>query len=357
MSRKAKILVIGDVMLDHYVYGSVDRMSPEAPVPVLDVEKEEGFPGGAGIVASALAALGADVSFLSVVGDDAAARDVEKLLAKQGVSASLEKESGRKTTVKTRFVDHSLKVDAETGLRRHGFTMLLRADNETHQGIRPGTETALFAALEIEAAELRGARGRKVFDIIIVSDYAKGLLTKSLITRVLAFARTKKKKVVVDTKGDISAYKGDNVILVPNLHELGAASSVKEMKNDDDEVRNCALALSKSSGSVVVVKRSGKGASIAEAAFKAAGTAKTTGTGSFRTYPSLIKPEEVVNVSGAGDIFVAIFTLALASGKSMDEAVKLANAGCAKAIAKQHPSITKAELPGLTAATGAAQDG
>ncbi len=338
MSRKAKILVIGDVMLDHYVYGSVNRMSPEAPVPVLDVEKEEGFPGGAGIVASALAALGADVSFLSAVGDDAAAGDVEKLLAKQGVSASLEKESGRKTTVKTRFV--------RTNPR---FEMLLRADSETREGIRPGTETALFAALEIEAAELRGVKGRKVFDIIIVSDYAKGLLTGSMIAKVLGFARAKGKRVVVDTKGDIRAYKGDNVILVPNLHELGLASG-REIPNEDAGVREAALALSKSSGSVVVVKRSGKGASIAEAASKAAGT------GSFRTYPSMVKPEDVVNVSGAGDIFVAIFTLALASGKSMDDAVKLANLGCAKAIAKQHPSITSAELSGLTAGAGNAQD-
>jgi D-beta-D-heptose 7-phosphate kinase / D-beta-D-heptose 1-phosphate adenosyltransferase len=204
------------------------------------------------------------------------------------------------------------------------FEMLLRADSETRTEIKAATEKALLDVLE-KAAE--GA------DHIVISDYAKGMLSRNLIESALASARAKGKKVVVDTKGDISAYKGGNVILVPNLHELGAASK-KEMKNDDADVRTAALALSKSNGSTVVVKRSGKGASIADAS-----------AGAFRTWPSMAKG--VVNVSGAGDIFVAIFTLALASGKGMDDAVKLANAGCAKAIAKQHPSITKAELPEL----------
>jgi D-beta-D-heptose 7-phosphate kinase / D-beta-D-heptose 1-phosphate adenosyltransferase len=308
-----KILVIGDVMLDHYVYGVVSRMSPEAPVPVLDVEKEEFFPGGAGIVASALAGLGVHVHFLSVVGMDVPAAGILKLLSEAGVSF-LPIEEARKTTLKTRFVK-----------TKPLFQMLLRADSETRQPISAAAERAVLERLESAAKDA---------DFIIISDYAKGMLTKKLAEGVLAFARAKGKRVVVDTKGDISAYTGGNVILVPNLHELGAASGAKDMKNEDAEVRACALALSKSSGSVVVVKRSGKGASIADAK-----------ANSFRTWPSMAKG--VVNVSGAGDIFVAIFTLALASGKSMDEAVKLANAGCAKAITKQHPSITKAELPEL----------
>lgn len=310
MFKKAKILIIGDLMLDHYVYGVVNRVSPEAPVPVLDVEKEEEFLGGAGVVASNLLALGARVQFLSVVGDDPAAVQVRTLLSAQGVPCIVVSEKGRKTTMKKRFIK-----------TQPSFEMLLRADSETRQDIKATTESALLDMLE-KAAE--GA------DFLIISDYAKGMLTKNLIGKILAFSRANGKHVVVDTKGDISAYGGDNVILVPNLHELGAASR-KEMANEDAGVRAAALALSKSSGSMVVVKRSGKGASIADGK-----------SGTFRTCPSMAK--DVVNVSGAGDIFVAIFTLALASGKNMDEAVKLANLGCAKAIAKQHPSITAAEL-------------
>jgi D-beta-D-heptose 7-phosphate kinase/D-beta-D-heptose 1-phosphate adenosyltransferase len=309
MFKNAKILVIGDVMLDHYVYGVVNRMSPEAPVPVLEVEKEEFFPGGAGIVASALTNLGASVTFLSVIGDDPEAAQVRSLCG-SSLMASVEK--GRKTTVKTRFID-----------RKKEFLMLLRADRETRASILPETEDSVLALLEDAA---KGA------DCIIISDYAKGMLTKKLVDAASRPARASGKRVVVDTKGDISAYRGSNAILVPNLHELGAASG-GEIKNEDAPVRTAALALSKSSGSVVVVKRSGKGASIADAE-----------TGSFRTYPSMAKA--VANVSGAGDIFVAIFTLALASGKTLEEAVKLANAGCARAIAKQHPSITARELEG-----------
>ncbi len=310
MFKKAKILVIGDVMLDHYVYGVVNRISPEAPVPVLDVEKEEEFLGGAGIVVSALSALGARPSFISVVGDDQAAVQVRKLLAAQAVPAIVVSEKDRKTTVKKRFIKTQPR-----------FEMLLRADSETRQDIKTTTESTLLGMLE-KAAE--GA------DFLVISDYAKGMLTKRLIAEVLEFAAGKGKRVVVDTKGDIRAYKGSNVILVPNLHELGLAFR-KEIKNEDADVLQCALDLSKSSGSAVVVKRSGKGASIAEGK-----------TSSFRTHPSVAK--DVVNVSGAGDIFVAVFTLALVSGNNMDDAVKLANAGCAKAIAKQHPSLTAAEL-------------
>jgi sugar/nucleoside kinase (ribokinase family) len=124
---------------------------------------------------------------------------------------------------------------------------------------------------------------------------------------------------------------------VPNLHELGAASK-KELKNEDADVRAAALALSRSNGSTVVVKRSGKGASIADGK-----------AGAFTTYPSVAG--DVVNVSGAGDIFVAAFTLALASGKELDGAVKLANACCATAIAKQHPAITAEELEKIMSQT------
>jgi D-beta-D-heptose 7-phosphate kinase/D-beta-D-heptose 1-phosphate adenosyltransferase len=262
-------------------------------------------------VATNLRNLGAEVSFLSVVGDDGAADEVRELLSGQQVPDSLAVEAGRKTTLKERFIK----------IKPH-FEMLLRADSETSRPINPATENGLLGKLE-KAAD--GA------DLVVISDYAKGVLTKKMIAGTLKSA--KGKKVIVDTKGDITAYKGGNVILVPNLHELGAASG-KEIANEDATVRAAALALSKSNGSLVVVKRSGKGASIADAS-----------SGSFSTWPSMAK--EVVNVSGAGDIFVAIFTLALASGKSMDDAVKLANEGCAKAISKQHPSITRAELPRL----------
>jgi D-beta-D-heptose 7-phosphate kinase/D-beta-D-heptose 1-phosphate adenosyltransferase len=307
---KSKIIVIGDVMLDHYIYGSVDRICPEAPVPVLEKENENTFVGAAGLVASNLRALGTDVALFSVIGDDAGAGRMRELLAAQDIPDTLSVEKGRKTTLKERFIATSPH-----------FQMLLRTDSESRADIKPSTEADLLGRLGAERAEF-----------LILADYNKGVLTPKAVREAIALAGKKGMKVIVDTKKDLNLYKGAYAV-VPNVHELCLAFAQKT-DNDDPVVRNLSEKLGKSLGCVVVVKRGAKGASI-------------LADGKFRTYPALAKAGEIVNVSGAGDIFVAILTIALASGKTLDDAVKLANVGCAKAIAKQHPSISREELPEL----------
>ncbi|PKQ01912.1 MAG: bifunctional heptose 7-phosphate kinase/heptose 1-phosphate adenyltransferase, partial [Alphaproteobacteria bacterium HGW-Alphaproteobacteria-12] len=147
---KARVALAGDVMLDRFIYGHVERISPEAPIPVLRVETERVMPGGAGNVARNLAALGADVMFLSVVGGDEAGAEVKAALQEPGIEARLTSVPGRVTTVKTRFVAMSQQI--------------LRADRETTQPLEAGAAEKLIAALK---AALPGRQ------VLILSDYGK----------------------------------------------------------------------------------------------------------------------------------------------------------------------------------------
>ena len=308
MFKKAKMLVLGDVMIDHYVYGSVDRISPEAPVPVLNRESEDIFLGGAGGVASSLRTLGADVDLISVVGADGESSTVRRLLSENRISDdALLTEKGRHTIIKQRFVATSPY-----------FQMLLRLDSESKENIKSQTEQSILHEVK---KRIDGA------DFIVISDYNKGLLTYRVIEAIIPLAKEKGKKIIVDTKRSLYDYKGVYLI-APNTRELCLNFGLKNT-NDDDRILPSAVKLSKTLGSIVVVKRGSKGATIADG--------KNT-----RTYPSLA--QKILNVSGAGDIFVAVLSMALASGQTVDEAVKLANAGCAKAIAKKHPAITLEEL-------------
>jgi len=306
--KKAKILVIGDVMIDRYIYGNVERISPEAPVPVLHKNDESSFLGGAGLVVSNLKSLGADVDFIAVVGKDKEYLDMKRLLSEKKIPEDgLICEEGRHTTIKTRFVAASPH-----------FQMLLRLDNETKDDIRPETERKIIDQVK---------RGMSRAAFVIVSDYNKGVLTTKVIDAILMEAKKSRKKVIVDTKKSLHGYKG-SYLVAPNTTELCLAFGLKNT-NEDDVVLPNAIRLSKELGCVVVVKRSGKGATIAD-------------SHGIRTYPSLAG--NVINVSGAGDIFVSILTMALASDQPLNEAVKMANLGCGKAIAKKHPSITPEDL-------------
>jgi len=306
--KKAQILVIGDVMIDHYVYGSVERISPEAPVPVLIKEDENTFLGGAGLVTTNLRNLGASVDLVGVIGEDEEAPIVRKYLSDKNISdQNLIVEKGRPTTIKKRFVA-TLPY----------FQQLLRLDNERRENVKPETEQKI---IENVKQKMDGS------DLVVISDYNKGILTAKVIESVIALAKEKGKKILVDTKRSLYDYKGVYLI-APNTRELCLAFGLKNT-NDDALILPEAVKLSKALGSIVVVKRGGKGATIAD----------DDGT---RTYPS--KAEKIVNVSGAGDIFLATLAMALASGQNIDDAVKTANLGCGKAIAKRHPLVTLEDL-------------
>ena len=194
----APVLCVGDAMLDRFVYGSVDRISPEAPIPVLRVKGESVMPGAAGNVAANLVALGASVRLASVVGDDGPGRALEKhLQTLTGTVPLLIVEPGRETTVKTRYVAAAQQ--------------LLRADRES---LVPISATTIERLNQGIAGALNDCRA------VILSDYGKGVLTQHVIDQTIAAARNAGCPVIVDPKGDdYTRYRGATVV-TPNRKEL-----------------------------------------------------------------------------------------------------------------------------------------
>src|SRR5690348_14791427 len=198
-----RILCVGDVMLDHYVYGQVERVSPEAPIPVLRVEREERTLGGAGNVVRNLHALGLRPCFVSVTGNDPAGREVGQLVARLGgAEAHVLTDRGRTTTLKTRYVA--------------GTQQMLRADREQAAPLA-GTLRQDFLAMVRQLLPQH--------QVLIISDYAKGVLADGVAAEIIAAARAAGLAVVVDPKGsDYRSYQGASVIK-PNRRELGAAAN------------------------------------------------------------------------------------------------------------------------------------
>jgi D-beta-D-heptose 7-phosphate kinase/D-beta-D-heptose 1-phosphate adenosyltransferase len=202
--RNARVLCIGDVMLDHYVYGEVDRLSPEAPVPVLSVDSETYSLGGAGNVLRNLVALGAGISFVSVVGNDDAGREVQNLLsALDGAEIHVLVQPHCKTTVKTRFI----------AVNQH----LLRADRESTTPLGPYVRDDLLRL----AHELVTSHG-----VVVISDYAKGVLTDGVAFEIIKEAREAGALVVVEPKGgDHIRYRGADLVM-PGRRELAEATGM-----------------------------------------------------------------------------------------------------------------------------------
>src|SRR5580658_7035225 len=195
---RASVLVVGDVMLDRYVYGQVTRISPEAPVPILSVEREVAYPGGAGNVVRNLTALGAAVALVSVVGDDQAGADLTGLVGGQpGVEPWLLVQGGRTTTMKTRLVA--------------GGQHLLRTDREVTTPINPRLAERMISI----ASDAMAATG-----VTVLSDYRKGLLAGDVAARLIAAAHALGRKVIVDPKGsDHARYAGADII-IPSRRDL-----------------------------------------------------------------------------------------------------------------------------------------
>jgi len=202
--KSARVLCIGDAMLDHYVYGEVDRLSPEAPVPVLVIDSETRSLGGAGNVLRNLAALGAGMSFVSVVGNDDAGREIQNLLAElDGAEMHVLVQPQRMTTVKTRFI----------AVNQH----LLRADRESAIPLGPYIRDDLLRL----ARELVTGH-----DVVVISDYAKGVLTDGVALEIIREAQEAGARVVVEPRGgDLIRYRGADV-LTPTRRELAQATGM-----------------------------------------------------------------------------------------------------------------------------------
>jgi len=206
------ILVIGDLMIDHYLWGNCERISPEAPVQVVDIQKETTTLGGAGNVINNLKSLGASVTVLSVVGQDEVSHELKQMLDKIDTTSFLVEEKNRKTSKKSRIMASNSQV--------------VRYDNESKNDISSESEQKLISKFENELDK---------FDVILFSDYGKGVLTDTLTKELLKISKAKNKKVLVDPKGDdYSKYSGA-YLLTPNKSEAQLATSIKI--NDENYIK------------------------------------------------------------------------------------------------------------------------
>ena len=287
--KKAPVLVIGDIMLDKFIYGNVDRISPESPVPVLSIKREDEMLGGAGNALANLAGLQTNPNIISVIGDDDAGEAIKSRLKLLGVDDShLVIEKNRPTTVKTRYLA--------------GHQQLLRTDFE-HK--TPITEQTANTVLENAKSIISKVKA------VILSDYGKGLLSRDLIAQIIELANTSDIPVIVDPKGqDFSIYKGATAI-TPNKKELSEATQGHAVSNDS-EVIEAANSLIENCGiKAVVATRSKDGMSVIEAGKDPA---------HFRSADI-----EVYDVSGAGDSVIATIASSIAAGATLQEAASLAN--------------------------------
>ncbi len=279
--RQARLLVVGDVMLDRYWFGDTERISPEAPVPVVLVSKDDERLGGAANVARNAASIGAKISILGVVGDDEPGRRVEELLKAQGVNSYLQRDPSLPTTVKLRVVARQQQ--------------LIRLDFE-----KAPTHEALLNKLEQFQSLLPEV------DVVILSDYGKGGLTH--VTKMIAAARAAGKVVLVDPKGDdYSKYEGASII-TPNRSELRQV--VGRWKDEADLTARAQALREKLKLDALLLTRSEEGMSL----FTAQGVEHVKADA-----------REVYDVSGAGDTVIAAMAVALAAKWPPGQAMKLAN--------------------------------
>ena len=301
---RARVLCIGDAMIDHYISGRVNRISPEAPVPVLEIESEEQRLGGAGNVLRNLHALGCECCFISVTGTDAAGRDLSRMVTELGaIEAHVMAERGRTTTVKTRFI-------ADT-------QQLLRADRERVMPLPAALRVEFLKLVEMSCGHYR---------FVIVSDYAKGVLGDGLAGEIIACARSAGATVIVDPKSaDYGVYRGASV-LKPNRRELGAAAGRTVQEADDVIAAARALMAAHEIGAMLVT--CGKDGMI----LVERGAAHRLSTAA----------REVYDVSGAGDTVVAVLGAALAAGASLKDAAELANEAAGIVVGKVGTAIVPA---------------
>lgn len=288
--RRARVLVVGDVMLDRYWFGDVGRISPEAPVPIVKVDRIEERPGGAANVARNAAALGARVSLLSVVGRDEAGTRLRALLREDGVSSHLQVDRGITTTIKLRVIGRAQQ--------------LLRVDFET----QPGKE-ALASKLREFSRLLRAA------DVVILSDYGKGGLEH--VARMIQMARRARKPVLVDPKGDdYSRYRGASLV-TPNRSEF---RQVAGRWRTEAELSESAQNLRRRLGiEALLVTRSEEGMTLYQRG---------------RRFHVGAEAREVYDVSGAGDTVIATVGVMMASGMALEDAVSVANRAAGIVVAK-----------------------
>ena len=316
-----RILVVGDVMLDEYIWGEARRISPEAPVVVVDIQRRTHVPGGAANAAAGAVALGGGALVAGVVGGDEHGRLLRQTVEAAGISANgCLVDDSRPTTTKTRVVANGQQV--------------VRADIEVREPLAPDLEERLFEWI---------ARHVDQVDALVLSDYGKGVISPRLSQRYIALGRGSRKPIVVDPKGsDFTKYSGATVV-TPNVHEAERAANM-EIQHPDDLARVAERLRAVLDATALLVTRGADGMSL------------FADTAAPVDIPA--DAHNVFDVTGAGDAVVATLALALGGGAALEDAARLANKVAGIVVGKVGTATATLEelrqvpLPTVTDAAG-----
>ncbi|MEZ5425530.1 MAG: D-glycero-beta-D-manno-heptose-7-phosphate kinase [Pyrinomonadaceae bacterium] len=301
---RVRVLVIGDIMLDQYWWGNVKRISPEAPVPVVRLERTSLVAGGAANVAANVAGLGANPFLIGVIGNDTEGRQFKEILEKNGVPGNfLIKSPERPTTIKTRVVAHSQQV--------------VRIDREVAEGLSEKEEKSVWRKAERLFSET---------DIVVISDYAKGVLTEELLSRLITKGKAQKKMILIDPKGkDYRKYAGAS-LLTPNKKEAAEACGLEEdgpgviKKAGEELIKRLQL-------EALLITRGEEGMTL------------------FRKGKPPVEQKalarKVYDVTGAGDTVISTLAVALAAGGDPLESSQLANTAAGLVVEKMGTTTIK----------------
>lgn len=298
-----KILIIGDLMLDEYLSGKTTRLSPEAPVPIVEVESVNYVPGGAANAANNVNALGDEAVLVGVVGKDENGQKLIKLLQKQDIkTGGIFEDSERPTTTKSRIISQGQQI--------------VRIDKENRKPISKKLENKLLTFIRKAISRV---------NIILISDYAKGVITPSMSKAIISLAKNSGKQVLVDPKGgDFSKYR-DCFLITPNLKELETALKI-QLKNIKKLPQAARMLLAHVNSEAVLVTLGADGMALLEK------------SGKYTDVPSA--DVKVVDISGAGDTAIATYALSLAAGADFEEAMLLSTYACSIVIGKLGTATT-----------------
>lgn len=305
---RSKVMILGDIMLDEYLFGRVTRISPEAPVPVVEIGSTKLLLGGAANVAANIRALGDEAILVGTVGGDEAAVKLAQLLKERAISRDyLVNDGSRQTTIKTRIIAHSQQV--------------VRADRETTHELDHDTEQLVIKRFMAVADSIKA---------VIISDYGKGVITKSLLERVMEICHARNIFIAVDPK-ETHFFNYQNVSLItPNHHEAGQAYG-RRILNDKDLVEVGNGLLERLQAKAILITRGPHGMSLF----------------SHGRPPTHIPTfaREVYDVTGAGDTVIATFVSAICAGAELDEAAIIANAAAGYTVSQiGTATVTLAQL-------------
>ncbi|MBI5894282.1 MAG: D-glycero-beta-D-manno-heptose-7-phosphate kinase [Deltaproteobacteria bacterium] len=308
--KRQRILVVGDLMLDHFIWGRVSRISPEAPVPVVKVVSENMMLGGAANVANNISSLNSHVLLCGVVGDDEGGKSFVNELKKKNMSTdALIIDKKRPTIIKTRIIAHHQQV--------------VRFDRESDDYLNLDTTKKILDYVKKKIAGIDG---------VVISDYAKGIVSRELVDEIAAVAKGKNKIVAVDPKVSHFDFYKSVTVVTPNNDEASRASGI-EIKDNASLLRAGEILLNKLGSDAVLITRGEHGMSLFEK------------DGSITHIPTVA--QEVYDVTGAGDTVISVFTIALAAGATLKEAAVISNFAAGIVVGKVGTAtVTPEELKG-----------